>query len=210
MFFLFFFFRFWQRLLTKKRSSFVHLWPRKTSQQVTDDGDLLGRMFSPSLRSSPGWGHWEIALFNHQEIFAHICYLLSLIHAIWFFSFLNLMGILDQIQKKFSEIIEIDSENIETDTLTNIHVPECSHCVWSKNGREAWYCIAGNFHQRKISSKATVRQFVRNLFSSNTGRRSFALQSLDRRSFGCHIILHSWSNISDPTLPVSEKNYSGI
>ena len=40
------------------------------------------------------------------------------------------------------------------------------------------YCIAGNFRQRKISSKAIVRQFVRNLFSSNAGRRSFALRSL--------------------------------
>ena len=37
------------------------------------------------------------------------------------------------------------------------------------------YCIAGNFRQRKISSKAIVRQFVRNLFSSNVGRRSSAL-----------------------------------
>ena len=37
--------------------------------------------------------------------------------------------------------------------------------------------IAGNFRQRKISSKATVGQFVRNLFSLNVGRRSFALWS---------------------------------
>ena len=38
----------------------------------------------------------------------------------------------------------------------------------------AWvrgYCIARNFRQRKISSKTTVWQFVRNLFSSNVGRR---------------------------------------
>ena len=34
-----------------------------------------------------------------------------------------------------------------------------------------YYCIGRNFRQRKISSKATVRQFVRNLFSSNVGRR---------------------------------------
>ena len=33
------------------------------------------------------------------------------------------------------------------------------------------YRTAKNFRQRKISSKATVRQFVRNLFSSNVGRR---------------------------------------
>ena len=39
------------------------------------------------------------------------------------------------------------------------------------------YCIAGNFRQQKISSKATVRQFVRNLFSSKAGRRSCALCS---------------------------------
>ena len=39
------------------------------------------------------------------------------------------------------------------------------------------YCTGGNFRQRKISSKATVRQFVRNLFSSKAGRRSFALCS---------------------------------
>ena len=32
------------------------------------------------------------------------------------------------------------------------------------------YCTARNFRQRKISSKATIRQFVRNLFSSNVGR----------------------------------------
>ena len=36
------------------------------------------------------------------------------------------------------------------------------------------YCMAGNFRQRKISSKATVRQFVKNLFSSNIGHRSSA------------------------------------
>ena len=40
------------------------------------------------------------------------------------------------------------------------------HVVWCS------YCIAGNFRQRKISSKATARQFVRNLFSSNVGRCS--------------------------------------
>ena len=39
-------------------------------------------------------------------------------------------------------------------------------------------CIAGNFCKRKISSKATVGQFVRNLFWSSVGRCSFALRSL--------------------------------
>ena len=39
------------------------------------------------------------------------------------------------------------------------------------------YCTAGNFCQRKILSKATVRQFVRNLSLSNVARRSFALRS---------------------------------
>ena len=49
----------------------------------------------------------------------------------------------------------------------------------------AWvytYCTAGNFRQWKISSIATTRQFVRNLFSSNAGRRSFALCSFGRHS----------------------------
>ena len=45
------------------------------------------------------------------------------------------------------------------------------------------YCIAGNFRQRKILAKATVRQFVRNLFSSNAGR-SFAM-SVIRSSLFC-------------------------
>ena len=40
------------------------------------------------------------------------------------------------------------------------------------------YCMAGNLRQQKISSKATVRQFVRNFFSSNVGRLWFALPSL--------------------------------
>ena len=49
-----------------------------------------------------------------------------------------------------------------------------------RNERQVFlvYCIAGNFRQRKISaSKATAGQFVRNLFSSNIGRRSFAVRS---------------------------------
>ena len=37
--------------------------------------------------------------------------------------------------------------------------------------RKLRYCTARNFRLQKISSKATVRQFVRNLFSSNVGRR---------------------------------------
>ena len=43
--------------------------------------------------------------------------------------------------------------------------------------RLSFYCVAGNFRQRKISSKATVGQFVRNFFSSNVGCSSFALWS---------------------------------
>ena len=50
----------------------------------------------------------------------------------------------------------------------------------------------GNFRQQKISSKATVRHFVRNLFSSNAGRRSFALRSFVRRSFAFRWSSHSW------------------
>ena len=52
------------------------------------------------------------------------------------------------------------------------------------------YCIAGNFRQRKISSEATVRQFVRNLFLSNVGRLLFG-----RRSFAYSRIFltpHLW------------------
>ena len=37
--------------------------------------------------------------------------------------------------------------------------------------------IAGNFRQRKISSKATVRLFVRDLFSTNVDHRLFATLS---------------------------------
>ena len=62
------------------------------------------------------------------------------------------------------------------------------------------YCIAGNFRQRKISSKAIVRQFVRNLFSSNIGRRSFAL-----RSFYCLSFIFAFMNNSDPTRGFVEK-----
>ena len=56
------------------------------------------------------------------------------------------------------------------------------------------YCIAGNFRQRKISSKATVRQFVRNFFSSSAGLRSFALWSFGGRSFAYRISSHSWKH----------------
>ena len=42
---------------------------------------------------------------------------------------------------------------------------------WFGSNDKTWYCTVRNFRQRKISSKATVRQFVRNLFSSNVGRR---------------------------------------
>ena len=51
------------------------------------------------------------------------------------------------------------------------------------------YCTAKNFRQRKISSKATVRQFVRNLFSSNV-ERSFCLRSFG--SLAYRLSSHSW------------------
>ena len=51
------------------------------------------------------------------------------------------------------------------------------HARWSMPVKSPVYCLARNFRQRKISSKATVGQFVRNLFSSNVGRRSFAFWS---------------------------------
>ena len=38
-----------------------------------------------------------------------------------------------------------------------------------QNAQTLKYCTAGNYRQRKISSKVIVRQFVRNLFSSNVG-----------------------------------------
>ena len=66
-------------------------------------------------------------------------------------------------------------------------------------------CIAGNFRQRKISSKATVRQFVRNLFSSNAGRRSFALRSFGRHSFACRLSSHSWIFLIPHLLFVKKK-----
>ena len=65
-----------------------------------------------------------------------------------------------------------------------------------------YYCAGGNFRQRKISSKATARQFVRNFFSSNIGRRPFALRS----SLFCFSFIFTFINISDPTLVVCEKN----
>ena len=54
------------------------------------------------------------------------------------------------------------------------------------------YCTAGNFRQRKISSKATARQFVRNLFSSNMlfGRSVVALLLL----IHLHIHEYFWSH----------------
>ena len=55
-----------------------------------------------------------------------------------------------------------------------------------KSSTESEYCIAG---RRKFSSKGTVRQFVRNLFSSNGVRHSFALQS-----FGCHSFAYRLSS----------------
>ena len=67
------------------------------------------------------------------------------------------------------------------------------------------YCIAGNFRQWKISSKAAVGQFVGNLFSSNVGCRSFVLRSLGRRSFAYCLSAVTFVNISDPTLVVLWK-----
>ena len=49
------------------------------------------------------------------------------------------------------------------------------------------YCTAKKFRQRKISSKATVRQFVRNLFSSNG---SLVLSSVVR--FACLSVIFTW------------------
>ena len=59
------------------------------------------------------------------------------------------------------------------------------------------YCTAKNFRQRKISSKATVRQFVRNLiiFSSNG---SLVLSSVVR--FACLSVIFTFMTVSDPTL----------
>ena len=71
--------------------------------------------------------------------------------------------------------------------ITLAHTSEITHAY---THMQLLY-IAGNFSQRNISSKVTVRQFVRNLFSSNTGWLSFAFQSFDRRSFDCRIFLHS-------------------
>ena len=106
----------------------------------------------------------------------------------------------------FSTTNETNSETLFTQhkvgTLETLaHTSEITHSCTHMQ-----LYTAGNFRQRKISSKTTVRVFVRNLFSSNTGRLSFALQSFDRRSFDCRTFLHSWSNISHPTLPVCEKS----
>ena len=62
------------------------------------------------------------------------------------------------------------------------------------------YCTAKNFRQRKISSKATVRQFVRNLFSSNG---SLVLSSVVR--FACLSVIFTSITVSDPTLVVLRK-----
>ena len=71
-----------------------------------------------------------------------------------------------------------------------------------------WNCIARNFRQRKLSSKATVRQFVGNLFSSNVGRRLF----LFGRSVVAlllivyhHIREHFWSNTCSFAKKFSQK-----
>ena len=67
-------------------------------------------------------------------------------------------------------------------------------------GHQIWYCTAKNFRQRKISSKATVRQFVRNLFSSNG---SLVLSSVVR--FACLSVIFTLKTVSDPTLVVLRK-----
>ena len=67
------------------------------------------------------------------------------------------------------------------------------------------YCIAGNFRQRKISSIATARQFVRNIFSSSAGHRSSAESSLIQLSLFCLSSIFAFMNISDPKLAVCEK-----
>ena len=66
--------------------------------------------------------------------------------------------------------------------------------VATRSLRWVWYCIAENFLQRKISSKAIIRQFVRNLFSSNVGRGSFALRSLYCLSLYLRIHEYLWSH----------------
>ena len=58
--------------------------------------------------------------------------------------------------------------------------------------RLANYCIAGNFRQQKISSRATNRQLVRNLYSSNIGHCSFARRLFARHSFAYSLFSHSW------------------
>ena len=63
------------------------------------------------------------------------------------------------------------------------------------------YCTAKYFRQRKISSKATVRQFVRNFFSSNVGL--LVLSSVVR--FACLSFIFTFMTISDPTLVVLRK-----
>ena len=72
------------------------------------------------------------------------------------------------------------------------------------------YCIAGNFRQRKISSIATARQFVRNIFSSSAGRHSSAESSLIQLSLFCLSSIFAFMNVSDPKLAVCEKIWSGI
>ena len=66
---------------------------------------------------------------------------------------------------------------------------------------EMEYYTAKNFRQRKISSKATVRQFVRYLFSSNVG--SLVLSSVVR--FACLLFIFTFMTISDPTVFVLWK-----
>ena len=74
---------------------------------------------------------------------------------------------------------------VQVNVIFSLKNPFISQC----HALKKVYCTAKNFRQRKTSSKSTVRQFVRNLFSSNVG--SFVCF----RSFGSlayRLSSHSW------------------
>ena len=76
--------------------------------------------------------------------------------------------------------------------IKQTHEADChGNVFWQQCPSSAEYCIAGNFRQRKISSRATIRQFVRNIFSSNVGRRSLARRLFARHSFAYRLFSHS-------------------
>ena len=98
-------------------------------------------------------------------------------------------------------------------TLVHMLTQNYKHCTVSlrfeerKNSEQGYrmfwtsgYCTAKIFRQRKFSSKATVRQFVRNLFSSNG---SLVLSSVVR--FACLSVIFTFMTVSDPTLVVLRK-----